>query len=194
MSVPADGRHAQMTLPPVPISGAGPELVGRQWSIPVAASGQFWWPPAVSSRGRRPTTLSAGEMTDQGQPHPPSGPKPRHPSRLSPVLGEPCGLSTFPQRLLLTLPLDRGPPPASPCPRHSLRGPRWSLVSGNRVVPSYWQGWSLLRGKRHRAGGRSLADGATASRQGPALRSCPAAPPPRAGSGCTCNMPQVLGG
>ncbi len=44
--------------------------------------------------------------------------------------------------------LDRGPPAAPPYPRHSFRGPRWSLVPGNRVVPSYWLGWSLLRGKR----------------------------------------------
>ena len=105
MTVPTTGRHARMTLPMVPMSGAGPELFGRQWSPPVAASSQVSWPQAGCSSGLSaaprvhlpPTTTSAGEMTDQGQPPPPFGPKLRHPARLSPVLGEPCGLSTFPR-------------------------------------------------------------------------------------------------
>ena len=127
------------------------------WPLPMpnqsllAASVQFSWPPASSSRGRcQRTGPSTGEMTDRGQPCPPLEHCPQHLSGLSPVLGEPSGLTTFPPCLrLLKNPLDRGPPPAPSYPCQSHRGSRWSLVSGNAVVPSYWLGWSLLRGKRH---------------------------------------------
>ncbi len=135
------------------------------WPLPMpnmsllAASVQFSWPPLSSSRGRqRPeshgrrqrTGPSTGEMADRGQPCPPLAHCPQHLSGLPPVLGEPSGLTTFPPCLrLLKNPLDRGPPPPPSYPCQSLRGSRWSLVSGNAVVPSYWLGWSLLRGKRH---------------------------------------------
>ena len=141
----------------IPMRSKCPGRLGRQCSLPMATSRQASWPPASSSSGPSAhprvhslrATPSAGEMTDRGQPCPPLSHRPQYPLWLPPVLGEPCGLSTFPQRRrLLIAPLDRGPPAAAPYPRHSLPGPRWSLVRGNKVVPSFWLGWSLLRGKR----------------------------------------------
>ena len=135
-----------------------PARLGRQWSLPRAGSPLAPWPLASSSSRTSaasrfhwpPTSPRTGEMTDRGQPYPELRHWPLPLWRLSPVLGQPSGLSTFPQRRrLLIAPLDRVPPAAPPYPRHSLRGSRWSLVRGNAVVPSYWLGWSLLRGKRH---------------------------------------------
>ena len=147
-------RTTQIRQRPVPL---GWPLPTTNMSL-LAARVQFSWPPLFSPRGRqRPESHghrqrsgpSTGEMTDRGQPCPSLEHCPQHLSGLPPVLGEPSGLTTFPPCLrLLKNPLDRGPPPAPSCPCQSLRGSRWSLVPGNAVVPSYWLGWSLLRGKR----------------------------------------------